>query len=131
MEKGLFSVITHIRSIDLSGNGKLEFQAATGAFEWFRSTEQRYLNLSSIQLSECLPEGIVPYSLFEFLQDTLIEQLDISWNRISIIEASFSHIPHLKYFNMSGTALHGRFACFTTLIGLKNFSELVADFWPT
>ena len=131
MEKGLFSVITHIRSIDLSGNGKLGFQAATVAFDGFWSTELRYLNLSSIQLSEGLPEGIVPYSLFESLQDTLLEELDISWNRISIIEASFSHIRHLKYFNISGTALHGRSACLSTLIGLKNFTELVGDFWPT
>ena len=130
-DRGLLSVLLYVHSIDLSGNRRFGFQAVTKAFEGFRSKNLRLLNLSLIHVDDSLSEGVVPYSLFKHLEETPLENLDISWNRIVYLQASFAYLQKIQYFNMSGTSLLGDFDCLSTLIKAKHFLELVVDFWPT
>lgn len=101
IEKGAFSILRFITSIDLSENSNLKLNSVTEGLEGLNAPYLKTLNLSGIHNAHAISMGRLDEFFFKYLSKSQLESLDLSWTRLHYVAGSFSHLTQLKTINSS------------------------------
>lgn len=132
IETGTFRNLPRLEKLEITGNPYLTFDSITDGLNHLNSPSLKVLNISGSYNAEDLSllGGFIRKPMFQFLSNTSLRVLDLSWSRLTTLLAPFNLLPHLEVLNVSGTLLLGTTNCISTLLTVSNISALVIDHWP-
>lgn len=130
IETGAFRNLSELRTLEISGNSLLRYNSISDGLQFLNSPLLYMLNISGNHNAEDLEFAHIQYEMFEYLSNTSLTVLDISWARLSYILAPFYLLSHLEVLNMTGTFLTGHAGCLSSIVTLENLTTIALDHWP-